>query len=272
MIAKLHQPFYPLDQFIESFFYYTGFAPEHTVDRFLPDGNVQLIFDLTDKRQYIYDNETLREIQTCRRVWFSGFRTEPITIPSGRESEMLIVNFRKGKAFPFLNEPLSAVTNHVVDAELVCSPGILNLRDALQEAPSITQKFFLLESGLLSQYQSRLSGNPFVEFVITQIMTAPNRCSLREIARKVGYSQKHLIKIFKDHVGVTPKEFLRVIRFQRAIEEIERRQVTSWTAVAHDCGYYDQSHFIADFKRFSGLTPTQYLDQKGQVLNYVPIV
>jgi len=73
MISKLYIPSYPLNQFIESFYYYTGFKPEHSFERFLPDGNVQLIFDFTDYPKYIYDNETLKEIQSCRNVWFSGF-------------------------------------------------------------------------------------------------------------------------------------------------------------------------------------------------------
>ena len=111
MIAKLHIPAPPLDRFVESFFYYTGFQPEHAVDRFIPDGNVYMIFDLTDRPKYIYDNHTLKEIQSCKRVWFSGFRTEPITIPSGAESEMIVVNFHKGKAFPFPSLPLGEVTN-----------------------------------------------------------------------------------------------------------------------------------------------------------------
>ena len=71
MIAKFHIPAFPLDQYIESFFYYTGYQPDHSVDRFLPDGNVNLIFDLTDRPKYIYDNTTLKEIQSCKRVWFS---------------------------------------------------------------------------------------------------------------------------------------------------------------------------------------------------------
>jgi hypothetical protein len=119
MINHLYFPSPPLNQFIESFFYYSGYNPDHIVDRFLPDGNVQIIFDFTDYPKYIYDNETLKEKQACRNVWFSGFRTEPITIPSGRDSEMLIIVFHKGRSFPFLCEPLHALTNLVADAQLV---------------------------------------------------------------------------------------------------------------------------------------------------------
>ena len=145
MIAKRYIPVYPLNLFIESFFYYTGFNPVHSIDRFLPDGNVQIIFDLTDYPKFIYDNHSFKEIQSCKNVWFSGFRTRPITIPSGKESEMLIVHFHKGKAFPFLSEPIWGLTNYVVDAELVLRNNILDLRERLKEAGTIAQKFRLLE-------------------------------------------------------------------------------------------------------------------------------
>ncbi|HSP89131.1 MAG TPA: AraC family transcriptional regulator [Ignavibacteriaceae bacterium] len=271
MITKLYIPAYPLNLFIESFFYYTGYNPEHSVDRFLPDGNVQIIFDLTDYPKYIYDNDTLKEIQSVKKVWFSGFRTEPITIPSGKESEMIIVQFHKGKTSPFICEPMHALSNYVVDAELVLKNEILDLREQLVDAETIDQKFSLLENNFLKHYKESLKENPFVNFMVSRILSDSNQKSLKEISGIVGYSQKHSIKIFKDHVGVTPKEFLKIIRFQKAIAEIDQKRNINWASLASDCGFYDQSHFIADFKTFSGFTPVEYVKLKGDFLNYIPI-
>lgn len=271
MIAEIHIPISPLDQFIDHFFYHAGYHPEHLVDRLLPDGEVQLIFDLTDYPKYIYDNETLKEIQTCQKVWFSGFRTTPITIPSGQESEMLIVQFKKGKAFPFMMEPMHALTNLVVDAEQAISREILVVREQLLEALTPFEKFQLLEAQLLKQYRSKLKENPFVDFAVTTIVSSPDQYSIRQIAAKAGYSQKHIIKLFKEQVGVTPKAFLKVIRFQKAIQQIEAQRAVDWSAIAYDCGFYDQSHFIANFKGFSGFTPSEYLEQRGDFLNYIPM-
>lgn len=271
MISKLHIPAYPLNLFIHHFYYYAGFYPEHKIDRFLPDGNTQIIFDLTDYPKYIYDNNSLKEIQACKKVWFSGFRTEPITIPSGRDSEMLIIEFNKGKAYPFLDETMHALTNYVVDAELVIKNKILDLREKLREPSSIELKFQILESNLLKHYIDKLEENPFVEYMVSNIVRCPNQIRLKQLSVKVGYTQKHLIKIFRDHVGVTPKEFLKIIRFQKTITEIEESKNINWSTLALDCGFYDQSHFIADFKTFSGFTPEEYLRQRGEFLNYIPI-
>ena len=264
-------PAYPLSQFIDHFYYYVGYNPQHSVDRFLPDGEVQIIFDLTDYPKQIYDNETLKEIQSCRNAWFSGFRTEPITIPSGKESEMLIVQFKKGKVFPFLIEPMQNLTNNVVDAELVISPEILNLRERLLETLSPIEKLQVLEKQLIKIYLNKLKENPFIDFAVSAIITTPNQSSIKTISEHVGYSQKHLIKLFKEHVGVAPKEFLKVIRFQKAVQQIGNNIPVDWSQIAFDCGFYDQSHFIADFKSFSGFTPSEYLKQKGDFLNYIPV-
>ncbi len=105
MIFQVHIPIFPLNKFVRHFIYYEGVDPVHSMDRFLPDGNTEVIISLADNKQSIYDNETLTEIQSCRYAWVSGVRTQPITIPSGRGSRMLIVAFKKGKALRFTTCP-----------------------------------------------------------------------------------------------------------------------------------------------------------------------
>lgn len=271
MIFELHIPSFPLNQFIESFIYYRDYNPVHSVDRFLPDGNVNIVIDLTDYPKYIYDNDTLKEIQTCRNVWFSGIRNNYITIPSGRDSEMFVINFHKGKAYPFVQMPLYELTDSVVNGDLVLTNEIMELREMILEAPIITHKFLKVEDFLLKRFCSKLIVNPFIEFAVNKIIKSPNQMSIEQISNKVGYSQKHLIKLFKDNVGLTPKGFLKIIRFQKAIEEIAAAKVSDWTGIAFESGYYDQAHFNNDFKAFSGFTPKQYLQKQYDHLNYVPV-
>jgi AraC-like DNA-binding protein len=271
MIFELYIPSFPLSQFIESFIYYRDYNPVHSVDRFLPDGNVNIVIDLTDYPKYIYDNETLKEIQACRNVWFSGIRNNYITIPSGRDSEMFVINFHKGKAYPFVQMPLNELTDSVVDGDLVLTNEIMELREMILETPSIIGKFITVENFLNKKFCNKLIVNPFIEFAVNKIVLSPNQMSIEHISNKVGYSQKHLIKLFKDNVGLTPKGFLKIIRFQKAIVEISAAKVPDWTGIAFESGYYDQAHFINDFKAFSGFTPKQYLQKQYEHLNYIPV-
>lgn len=251
--------------------YYKGYNPEHSIDRFLPDGYTHVVFELTDNPNFIYDNHTLQEKQLCRKVWFSGIREQYITIPSGKDSEMFIIYFQKGKAYPFVPMPMYELTDHVVDGELIMTNDILNIREALQTCITIRQKFMCAEAYLLKMFSKKLIVNPFVEYSVNMILRQPHQLSIKHLTERVGYSQKQLIRIFKEHVGLTPKAFLRITRFQRAISEIETNRFGDWTTIAHESGFYDQAHFINDFKEFSGLTPNQYLKMNSNYTNYVAV-
>jgi hypothetical protein len=151
MILQIHKPAFPLNEFVENLVYYHGLSALHNLDRFLPDGNTEIIIDLTEVPQYIYDNETLREIQTCRHAWVSGVRTKPITIPSGKSSRMLIIAFKKGQAFPFYPFPMSELTDTVAKADLVFGRKFHDVREQLLAAKSPERMFQLVESFLLQQ-------------------------------------------------------------------------------------------------------------------------
>jgi AraC-like DNA-binding protein len=271
MILQTHIPRFPLNQFVDHFVYYEGYHPEHSIDRFLPDGNTEIIIDFDDRPQHIYDNETLQQIQACHHVWASGVRTEYITIPSGRHAAMFIIAFKKGMAYPFFPLPMNEMADRVVDADLLWGNDFAVLREQLREAPQIRLKFTTAEDFLLKHFANRLVSNPAVEFALREIIRTPDQISLARLNQNIGYSQKHFIDLFRRQVGIAPKSYLKIIRFQKAIGEIEQRKQVNWTTIAQDCGFYDQAHFINDFKFFSGFTPEEYVRRKNDVLNYVPV-
>lgn len=271
MILELHIPSWPLGEFIASFLYYKDFRPEHAIDRLLPDGNVTLLIELTGAPQHVYDNDTLKESQLCRNAWFSGNRNGFITIPSCRDIEMFVVNFHKGKSFPFLRDPLLAYTNCIVDAEIAFSNTILELRETLLSKTTPAAMFDAAEHYFLTTGKDRMELQPCIDFAVTSLTEHPGQQTLQELSEKIGYSQKHFIQLFKTHVGITPKAFMRIMRFQHAIREVEQKSHFNWTEIAFQAGYYDQAHFIHDFKKFAGFTPGEYLARKNAQLNYVPV-
>ena len=274
MILQVHTPAFPLNMYVSGLIYYDGFDPIHLMDRFLPDGNTELILNLREKPQYIYHNETLEEIQTCRHAWVSGVRTRPITIPSGKGSKMLIVAFKKGKAHPFYHFPMNELTDWVVEADLVFGRNILNLREQLLATSSIDRMFCLVERFLLQSAGNTLpldSMYPCVGYAVSSLTNRPNDLGLRHLNEQIGYSQKHFISLFKRQVGVAPKQYLRIMRFQKAIQQIEKDSTVPWSEIARQGGFYDQAHFINEFKAFSGFTPGEYVKRKSDLLNYIPV-
>jgi len=274
MILQVHSPVFPLQKFVDHFIYFEGFNPVHSMDRFLPDGNAEFIIDLTDNPKHIYDNESLTELQSCRHAWVSGVRTQPITIPSGRDSRLLIVAFKKGKAHPFYDFPMSELANLVVDAGIVFGNKLHELREHLLNTLSVPQMFVLVEHFLLQQAGDSLHANTqakCIEYAISNIVNQPNIQGFQNLTSQVGYSQKHFIDLFKKQVGVPPKQFLKIMRFQKAIQEIENTKSIQWSDIATESGFYDQAHFINDFKGFSGFTPSEYIRRKAETPNYIPV-
>jgi AraC-like DNA-binding protein len=275
MILDVHTPAPPLGEYVSALIFYDGFDPLHRMDRFLPDGNTELIINLSETPQSIYDNETLQEIQTCRRAWVSGVRTRPITIPSGKGSKMLIVAFKKGKAHPFYPLPMSELSDFVVEADLVLGRNILDLREQLLASPSADHMFKRVEQFLLRRAGDALAPDTparCVEYALTSILHQPDRLGFRQLSEKIGYSQKHFIRLFKQQVGTAPKQYMKIMRFQRAVIELEKDRSAHWSEVAVRNGFYDQAHFIHEFRNFSGFTPGEYLRRKADTLNYIPVL
>lgn len=271
MIFQVHIPAFPLNRFIAAFIYFERAEHAHTVDRFLPNGDTEILIDFNDAPQHIYDNESLKEVQACNRVWASGVRTKPITIPSGDGATMMVISFKKGMAAPFFPFPMKEIADSVVDADLVWGRKFAELRERLIEEKSIGRRFVMVEEFLLEHCGRRLEVSPCVEFAVEAMANRPDGINIARMNSQIGYSQKHFIDLFKRSVGVTPKAYLKIMRFQKAIRTIDAADTIEWDMIAQECGFYDQAHFINDFKHFSGFTPEHYSKIRSNYQNYVPV-
>ncbi|NER14322.1 AraC family transcriptional regulator [Leptobacterium flavescens] len=271
MIYKVWQPDLPLSDYIKEMVYHKGHRPSHTKDRFLPDGTLNLVVDLQDEPKYIYDNLNLEEKQKCERAWFSGMHTEYLTISSGIDAEMMVVTFKAEGSFPFVNTPLHEFSNKVVDAELVFGEDILSLREELKSESKPEVKFKRMEEWLLSARKEVVFSGDVIPQLVQQIRETPSEVNLKDIAERSGYSQKQFIHLFKKYVGLSPKQYHRIVRFNEILEMIYGEKQIEWAMVAASCGYFDQAHFIRDFQAFSGLNPKKYITDQGDYRNYVPL-
>jgi AraC-like DNA-binding protein len=271
MIYKVHAPAFPLNQFIDVFIYFERVEHGHTVDRFLPNGDTEILIDFHDTPQYLYDNQTLKEIQACNHVWASGLRTEPITIPSGNGAAMMVIAFKKGMAAPFFPFPMDEIRDSVVDADLVWGSEFGELRESLLAEKNVDRRFVMVEEFLLARYQSKLDLNPCVAFAVGEMIERPDALSIRRMNEQIGYSQKHFTDMFRKQIGITPKAYLKILRFQKAVRTIDAVPEIDWGSIASECGFYDQAHFIHDFKHFSGFTPEEYSKIHTHYQKYIPV-
>jgi AraC-like DNA-binding protein len=271
MIFHIHQPIGFLSSFIESLVFYADYSPDHVMERLLPDGKHNLIIDLTDRPKGIFDNYSLAQIQTCKGAWLSGARNELLTIDAGGAgSSMLVITFRPGGAFHFAHFPICEITGQVIEADLAFGRLVQELRERLLASTSPLEKFHLTETYLNSQILKEEIPQ-VISYATALITNEPTTNALRQLTQLSGYSQKHFIALFKKYTGLTPKAYQKVQRFQKVIRDLEESQNVNWTRLALDCGYYDQAHFINEFRSFSGFNPEKYLIEKGPEMNYVPV-
>ena len=184
---------------------------------------------------------------------------------------MFVIHFRKGMAYPFFPLPMNEMSDRVVDADLLWGNQFALLTEQLFGIKEIDVKLQTVENFLRKHFQSKLVLHPAVEYAVTEIVRRPDQINLARVSESIGYSPKHFISIFRQQVGIAPKAYLKIIRFQKAISEIEQRKQANWANISQDCGFYDQAHFINDFKFFSGFTPGEYVRRKNDVVNYVPV-
>ncbi|MEP1033003.1 AraC family transcriptional regulator [Ekhidna sp.] len=271
MNFHLHQPSGFLAQFIESIVYFDKYSPTHDVEQMLPDGYQDLVIDLTDQPKYIFDNHSLLVKQKCSEAWLSGTRTSLITIDAGgTDSSMMVVRFKHGAAFHFTQFPITEVKDQVLDSDLIFGDKIKILRSDIKTASLVSDKIDTVERFLEQQLLPEEIPSA-VTFAVEAIKSNPSTQTIEWVASKTGYSQKHFINLFKKHLGITPKGFQKIQRFQKVVLEIDSTCQINWTQLSLDCGYYDQAHFINEFKAFSGYSPKQYLTVKGPLINYIPV-
>jgi AraC-like DNA-binding protein len=236
----------------------------------LPDGAVELIINLGDPQKLCHPDDYSR-FTSFRHSWISGERTAPIVIDEAGDVHLIGVRLRAGGAWPFIGLPLSEFTGRVVELDAILGREIDRLRDDLGEALDDEARFDRMEAWLFERMRARTQPARAVTYALEVIRRGGDTVRIGQIANEVGLSHRHLLREFDRCVGLRPKMFARICSFQRAIDWIGHKPSVDWADTAVACGYYDQAHFIHEFRAFCGLTPTSYLAKRGPFLNYLTL-
>ena len=188
-----------------------------------------------------------------------------LKIQSHGKTGLIAVRLSALGAYHFLGIPMKEIVN--------AETGSRNLwRDIASE---IEEKVFFAQntqqrSQIIQHYlQLQLSRNGYIhkgiEFCVNQIRQTKGQISVDALADKVGISNRQLVRRFNKCIGLSPKEFIRITKFISSLDRMNFAKNQSLTEIAVDSGYYDQAHFIHDFKEFSGMTPTDYMASSNVV-------
>jgi AraC-like DNA-binding protein len=267
---RLNIPSSPLASFVRCFWYSEGAPQPHARERLMPNGEATIVFNLRDDTMRLYDADDLNRYTSCGVAALTGPRTGCFAIDTASQDRVIGIQFLPGGAFPFFREPAAELANQSTPLDCLWKDAG-EIREQLLAVPSVDAMFLILERALLHQLVRPLELHPAVGFARVQICRAPHIATVSGVVDRTGLSQRRFIELFRDQIGLPPKAFCRVRRFQRVLESVHRKARVDWAQVALDGGYYDQAHFIHDFQGFSGLTPAAYLARATEHLNHVPM-
>jgi AraC-like DNA-binding protein len=163
------------------------------------------------------------------------------------------VRFRPGMAAGFVRVPGCHTTDQLLPLDDVWGAQGRQLGARIGEAKSPAQSIALLEAELVDA-----STPGVVQKISAYIVERRGQVRVDDLAFEAAMSSRQLRRLFLEEMGLTPKHFCRVIRFRHSLPRLHGTRRGDWTKVALDCGYYDQAHFINEFREFSGYTPGEF--------------
>lgn len=267
MIFLTRPPAPPLDAAVSAVWYFRSAPRAFGLERVLPKGRAQLVVNLKDDRTRTYD-ERGGCIEAPGAV-VSGLGPRFEIIDTDEQEHVVGVVFKPGGTAGFFRDTAWAMRGRDVPLEALWGvPGTALLREALLEAPTPEAALDVLERALLAARLDR-GTHPAVAFALARFHQQPEGARVAAVTGAIGMSPKRFTERFKAQVGLTPKQYCRLLRFQRAVQAAHADATVDWTAVALACGYFDQAHFIHDFREFSGLTPGGYRAGRTVFPNHV---
>lgn len=180
------------------------------------------------------------------------------------------VHFKPWGLAPFLPMPAAELCDRPVTVEQVWGrPAVADLRDRLASANGPQEMLALLEAELLRRL-AETAGLGLVSHTSRVIAATGGTVAIGDLSTAAGVSSTHLTRRFKELIGVTPKRLARTHRFTATVFAIDPTEAIDWGDLANGAGYFDQAHFGHEFRSFTGLTPTRYVEVRQRFLREHP--
>jgi AraC-like DNA-binding protein len=281
MELAFRRPGPPLAAHVEMLTYFAGLDVSHQREKLIPDGAIELIVDLGETPKKLYASETSPAAVDFRRAWISGMQRRWIVIEAQPEANLLVIRFRPGGAYALLGHDAATLTDSVFSLEDVLGRAAVSLRDRVLEA-STAELRLDAAIGWLAERIGRAALPAALRYLIGRL-EPPAGVRIRDLADEVGFTERHMLSLFQRWIGIGPKQYARIRRFQGVLARVSQHapsdpelraappEPPDWAETAAAFGYADQSHLTHEFRAFAGLTPGQYVAAYRGLTNYLPI-
>jgi AraC-like DNA-binding protein len=227
---------------------------------------MQIILNLS--RGYLTDcGEDGDEDRRLPSAIVTGTRDRYVFVDTADMEEMVGVFFRPGGFAGLFRERADLFFGRSIGLEEVW--GRTHLTDSLCEASTPVDKLRTLEAFLTGHLHPPTRRSELVNHAMQ--LFRKNDLRIAECARSIGISERRLSQVFREEVGMSPKMWHRIRRFQTTVRALHSGVDVPLAELALRCGYYDQSHFANDFRAFSGINPLTFSAHRGPWQNHVPM-
>ncbi len=253
-----------LRQYVKCYYTYESESATPYADSVFPSGNMEIIFNLgTGKWQTAAGDDYV----TTPPIELWGQIVRPLPIKSIGKNTMLGIRLYPHAAAYFLNDKVDLFTNQVADFRDLSDDTVDTLYAKLLETAHWNKRIELVEAWLLNRLtlsERKLNKIAVINDIMHEMTQSDFFDNIENVASRYGITSRYLQKLFLQYTGLTPKLYSKITRFQHSLRLVTQKD-TSLTSIAYDSGYFDQSHFIREFKSFTGLTPSGYSVENSPV-------
>jgi AraC-like DNA-binding protein len=266
MNYQTYQPHPDLASLVK--FYWTlevPFDPQNKKQKIVPDGCIEMTFNFGDKiRRYISEDEFVLH----PNAMVMGQRTKSYDIlPEGKVETIAICFYPHGFA-NFVNTPLERLVDKETPiAELLGQAQACELEQQILQAIGTGQRIAVVEAFLFKKLHESATISSIVKSTVDTLLKTNGSTSINALVKADTAKRRKLERHFKNQIGISPKQLSKVIRLQAALQMLLQKEDATLTDIAYESEYFDQNHFIKDFKEFVGVTPKEFLGNENMALS-----
>ena len=245
-----------------------GLQPANSPHRLFADGNTGLVFNLDNAALCMEGNSP-----AVHSSWLYGqVKTYHDLSFTGRINWIVVVLQPYG-AYHLWGVPAMEWYNGFFPASDVLSARINDITHALLKEKQLNERIRLLDNFLLQQIDHSVSPDPMIVQAVQYIVMHEGMLTVESLLQTLSVTERTLERKFKLHIGITPKRFSDIVRLNISAKRMQKmKERHRLTGVAYESGYFDQAHFIKEFKKYTGITPHQYHAQARQLaLNFLEL-
>jgi AraC-like DNA-binding protein len=256
MNPQILEPSAELADFVKCYWNLEG-SRENTPSRntIVPDGTMKLIFHYADTYRHHPPSGQSLVLPKCFLI---GQLTRPYVVEPLGVTGSFVVRFHPNGFLPFATIPIKEMENTAVPLEELFGAEGAAIGEAILQASSTADRIRLIEAFLLNRLANQQTVDHVVKSTVKIIFDTKGQFKVHELSQQTNINRRQLTRKFSSVIGLSPKQLAKTIRIQAALKSLLGKKVNSLTDLAYENEYFDQAHFIKEFKEFTGITPKDF--------------